>query len=103
MFICKNPTCSRSYSSHEGRFVVDIVRTMRAAHDEDREQGAVVIDVLRQRATRIYQLGEPPCAECGGLNLAFHTGPDEPQEVNILLENAALLQHIYGVLPPLAD
>src|SRR5712664_3344207 len=37
------------------------------------------------------------CAGCGQLNLAHHTGPGEPAEVNALLENIELLQS-HGVL-----
>ena len=102
MFICKNANCSRSYSHHQGRALVGMVRTLRTAHDENREQSAAVLDVLRERASHVYQMGQPPCAECGGLDLAFHTGPEQPGDINVFLENAALLQHIYGVLPPVA-
>jgi|SRR5712691_4277884 len=93
MFICKNADCSRSYLSHDGRIVVNLARDLRAAHDKSRTLAPSPIGRLKGLAPRIYQNGQPPCVCCGQLNnLAHHTGPDEPPEVNVLLENIELLQ-----------
>jgi hypothetical protein len=97
MFICKNQGCPRSYNSGDGQIVVNQVRQMRTAHNAGTQVYPPLI--LSQLAPRIYQNGELPCAACQQVNnLAHHTGPGEPHDVNTLLENVELLQQ-YGVLP----
>src|SRR5690348_16932706 len=97
MFICKNPECARSYLSDDGQIVTNLVRDLRTAHNANHPVNPPL--ALVQRAPLIYQNGEPPCAGCAQLdNLAHHTGPGEPAEVNTLLENIELLQN-YGMLP----
>ncbi len=99
MAICKNPNCERSYRKHDGIVVVELVRLLRSIHDASRVPDPIIIQRLTELAPRIYQAGAPPCAGCGQLNdLAHHTGPDEPLEVNILLQNIELLQD-HGILP----
>jgi hypothetical protein len=95
MFVCKNPDCPFSYQSADGTIVVNLVRQLRANGELD----APLTRRLRERAPRIYQNGQVPCAGCGQLNtLAHHTGPGEPPEVNTLLENIELLQN-HDILP----
>jgi len=97
VFICKNQGCSRSYNSDDGQIVVNHVQQVRAAHNAGAQVHPPAI--LSQLAPRIYQNGEPPCAECQQVNnLVHHTGPGEPPDVSTLLENIELLQQC-GVLP----
>ena len=97
MSICKDATCSRSYLSQEGKTLVDMVRVLRAAHNENRTPQPVAIQRIKELAARIYQAG-PFCAGCEGQNMAANTGLNEPEEVNVLLENIEVLQ-MYGALP----
>lgn len=92
MAICRNPNCERGYQKHDGIVVVELVRVLRAIHDANRVPDPTIIHRLTELAPQIYQNGAPPCAGCGQLNLAHHTGQGEPPEVNILLENIELLQ-----------
>jgi hypothetical protein len=96
MFICKNPQCSRSYLSNDGKIVTKLVRDLRTRHNANLPVHPPL--ALGQLAPRIYQNGELPCAGCGQVDLAHHTGPGEPDEVNTLLENIELLQN-HGILP----
>lgn len=69
-----------------------MVRTLRAGHDQNRKPDGRAIEILEGRAREIYQAGDPPCAGRGGLDLTFLPGPNEPEEVNALLENVELLE-----------
>jgi len=95
MFVCKNPDCPSSYQSADGTIVVNLVGQLHKNGQLD----APLTGRLRERALRIYQNGHGPCAGCLKFDcLAHHTGPEEPDEVNTLLDNIELL-HIHGILP----
>jgi hypothetical protein len=97
MPICRNAACPVSYQSQDGRRLVDMVRILRAAHAEDRTPAPQTIERMRGLAARIYQAG-PFCDGCEGQDMAHHTEPDAPEEVNDLLGNIEVLR-IYGALP----
>ena len=96
MPICRNAACPLSYQSNEGRVLVGMVRTLQASHNENRVPAPAIIERLRQLVSRIYQVG-PFCAGCEAQDMAFHTGPIEPLELNDLLQNIELLR-LYGAL-----
>lgn len=98
MPVCKNEACPRSYLSHNGHVLVDLIEVLRKNHLEGTEPSGKVIKRIREVAPIIYQAS----AECsngpiGQHPMALIPAPAEPHEVNTLLENIELLE-MYEVL-----
>jgi hypothetical protein len=95
--VCKNAVCPLSYRSHDGRVLLQLIRTLEENHSQDRTPAPAVITRLRELVPKICQAGAFCSVGDCGRQLAKLPGPNEPDEVNCILSNIELL-NVYGVM-----